>query len=241
MNIKDTLKDLITHTLPANFDSVKYTCTEDGVDIASITDDRTVMLMGKTHQPVEGLTGVFGVPNLTKLSALLALEPYAENGVLELNSREDGTPTNVHFENEDGSFKNDHRLMSTEVVNDKIKKVTMKREPKYDVTLEPSDLSIQRFGWQASISDEEVFAVKTDGDHLKFLFGDQSTHAGEFIFANDVEGNMSGNCLWYVNRVLPIIKLDGDIKMEFSDEGILRITVDSGVAVYNYMLPATTR
>lgn len=239
--MKDTLLDLVAHTLPVGIETIKYVCEKNTVKFEGVTDDRTCVLFGETHKDVSGFDGTFGIPNLSKLSALLKLEPYQEGATIKLETKPDNTPSNVHFEDAKGQFKNDHRFMSTADITEKMNEIKWKMTPNYVVDVVPTEEAIQRFGWQASISDEEVFAVKTDGTDLKFMFGDQSSHAGEFVFAENVKGKMSGNCLWFVDKVLPTLKLMGDVSMSFDDRGILRVTVDSGLAKFEYMLMATTR
>ena len=239
--MKDILLDLVKHSMPIGLETVKFECDEDNVKIGGITDDHTIMVRAETHNPVDGFAGVFGIPNLSKLNAILHLEPYQQNEVIQLQHKDDGTPSNVHFENAEGTFKNDHRFMSTVDITEKLKKLKFKKEPVFTVHVTPLLDSIAMLGYQAGISDEEVFSVKIENKNLKFYFGDHSTHAGEFIFAADVDGKMSGNCYWFVNRVLPILKLDGKTEMHFDDSGMLKIVVDSGLVEYEYSLPATRR
>jgi len=46
---------------------------------------------------------------------------------------------------------------------------------------------------------------------------------------------------WPVAAVTSILSLPGDKTFKISDEGVAMITVDSGIADYNYMLPAQTK
>jgi hypothetical protein len=41
--------------------------------------------------------------------------------------------------------------------------------------------------------------------------------------------------------VLSILNLTGDIRMKFSDAGAAMITVDNGLALYEYILPAQSK
>jgi hypothetical protein len=43
---------------------------------------------------------------------------------------------------------------------------------------------------------------------------------------------------WPVSAVISILSLSGDKTLKISDEGAAMITVDSGIAEYNYILPA---
>jgi len=150
-------------------------------------------------------------------------------------------PSNVHFENSDGTFKNDHRFMATEVILEKLRKSKFKEPSDYEVVISPMVESIKLMGYQSAISDEEVFSPRSDDDGLTFMFGDHSTHAGEFLFHPKAKGKLTHSWSWFVNHVLPVLKLSGKTTMNFSDKGLLKITVDSGMAEYNYILPAVKR
>jgi hypothetical protein len=82
--------------------------------------------------------------------------------------------------------------------------------------------------------------AKTESGNLKFIFGDQSTHGGEFIFATNVTGNLNKAWTWPVSSVLSILKIAdaNNAKIGFSNEGAMQITLDSGLATYKYIIPA---
>ena len=90
-------------------------------------------------------------------------------------------------------------------------------------------------------AEEPNFQVKTEGHDLKFFFGDHSTHAGNFVFQDNVTGTLTKSWNWPVSSVIGILGLAGDKSMKISDEGVMQITVDSGIAVYNYLLPAQSK
>jgi hypothetical protein len=74
-----------------------------------------------------------------------------------------------------------------------------------------------------------------------FFFGDASTHAGSFTFQSDVKTKLKQTWAWPVVQVMSILNLDGDKTMRISDAGAMQITVDSGLAVYDYILPAQSK
>jgi len=74
-----------------------------------------------------------------------------------------------------------------------------------------------------------------------FYFGDVNSHAGSFIFQNNVAGTLTQGWSWPIQQVISILNLDGKIKMKISDQGAMQISVDSGIAEYNYILPAQTK
>jgi hypothetical protein len=131
--------------------------------------------------------------------------------------------------------------MNTEIINEKLKTVKM-RAVAWDIEFEPTVTSIQKLKFQANAhSEETVFQVKTDGSNLVFSFGDASTHAGSFIFHSNVTGKLKQVWSWPVVQLMSILNLAGDKTMRIADVGALQITVDSGLAEYNYILPAQSK
>jgi hypothetical protein len=243
--MKDILQDIVSHTHNLGFlNIVKITGDNESTKIDSMADDRTVIMLGETNAPVPQLAGVFGMPQLNKLKYLLDGSEYKADAKIELVSADRNgvsVPVGIHFENKDGDFKNDYRFMNTEIINEKLKSVKFK-VPKWDVELEPSVAAVQRFTFQAGANTEHTtFLARTDGDKLKFIFGDASTHGGEFVFATGVSGSLNKGWTWPVAQILSILKIAdvNNTKVSFSNEvGAVMITLDSGIATYKYIVPA---
>lgn len=243
--MKDILSDIVAHTNKLGFlNIVKVTGTEDKTLIDSMADDRTVIMYAETANPYPDMIGTFGMPQLEKLRYLLDGKEYQEDAKIEITTGDRNgvtLPVGLHFENKDGDFKNDYRFMNTEVINEKLKTVKF-RGAKWDVEVTPTLNAIQRFQFQAGANTEHTtFLAKTDGDQLKFTFGDVSTHGGEFVFATGVTGKLTKAWTYPVNSVLSILKA-ADVNntvMSFSnDSGAMQITLDSGLATYKYIVPA---
>ncbi len=244
--MQDLLKDIIAHTHNLGFlNIVKITGTEEKTQIDSMSDDRTVIMFGETANPYPDMIGIFGMPQLSKLKYLIECPEYKEDADIQVvtgKRNEEVIPVGIHFENKTRDFKNDYRFMNTDVINEKLKTVKF-RGVKWDVEIEPSISSIQRFQFQAQANNEHAtFLVKTEGTNLKFIFGDAANHGGEFIFATDVVGKINKNWTWPVTPVLSILKIAdvNNTKMSISNEGALQLTLDSGIAVYKYIVPAQT-
>ncbi len=240
--MRDYLLDIVSHTHSLGvIDLVKITGTEDSTLINAVGEDRVAIVEAKFHNPVPEFIGTFGMPNLGKLKTILDIPEYREDAKLSMTYKDkDGEklPDGIHFENKENDFKNDYRLMSADIVNDQLKTVKFKGV-KWGVEIEPTVASIQRLKFQASANSEEPsFIARVENGNLVFYFGDHSSHAGNFVFAHDVAGNLSKAWHWPVNAVISILNLPGDKMIRFSDEGAAQITVDSGLAVYNYILPA---
>ena len=93
----------------------------------------------------------------------------------------------------------------------------------------------------AAHSEEPTFNVSSKDGNLFFAFGDVNTHAGEFVFQHGVEGTLAHTWSWPVAQVQSILNLDGDKTVSISDQGAMQISVDSGMAKYDYILPAQSK
>lgn len=239
--MKDYLQDIVQHTHSLGIiDLVKIVGSDSSTLIEAVGEERTVIVQAQFHNPVPEFIGTFGMPNLGKLNTILNIPEYKDDAKLTITKKED-SPTGIHFENSAGDFKNDYRFMSAEIVNDQLKTVKFKGV-RWGVEIEPSVAAIQRLKFQAQAnSGETTFIAKTENNNLVFYFGDHSSHAGNFVFAHDVAGSLSKAWSWPLSAVISILSLSGDKMIRFSDEGAVQITVDSGLAIYNYILPAQTK
>jgi len=240
--MKDHLLDLVEHTHDLGvIDLVKITGTDTDTTIFGIAEDRSVIVDGKYANPVADFIGLFGMPNLGKLKILLNLQEYKEDANLSITKNNNGAPDGVNFENKGGDFKNNYRFMASEIITQKAKDIKFKGT-NWNVEFSPTVAGIQRLKMQASANAEEpTFTVKTDGTDLKFVFGDHSTHSGNFVFQPGVSGQLKRAWSYPIKQVISILDLTGDKTMRFSDDGVAEITVDSGLAIYNYKLPAQSK
>jgi hypothetical protein len=243
--MKDILQDIVAHTHALGFlNIVKVNGDDAQTGIDSMAEDRSVILQANTKAAQVEMKGTFGMPNLNKLDIHLKCPEYKENATIDVvRADRNGAqiPVGIHFENAAKDFKNDYRFMNAEIINEKLKTVKFKGA-QWDVEVSPTMASVQRFKMQATANAEEtVFTVITDGGDLKFKFGDASTHAGEFIFQPGISGSLKNEWAWPVQQTLAILSLDGDKVMKFSDQGAMQISVDSGLATYEYILPAQSK
>ena len=242
--MKSILQDIVSHTHNLGFlNIVKVTGEDDSTKFDSMADDRTVIMYAETNTPYAEMKGVFGMPQLNKLKYLVEGAEYKDNAKIEIvKGQRNGEeiPIGIHFENEAGDFKNDYRFMNQDIINEKLKTVKF-RGANWDVEVSPTHQAIQRFNFQAGANSEHTtFLAKTEDGNLKFIFGDQSTHGGEFVFATGVTGKLTKAHTWPVNAILSILKIAdvNNCKLSISDAGALQITMDSGLATYKYIIPA---
>ena len=242
--MKDILQDVVAHTHALGFLSLVKVSSEDSTAIDSMADDRSVILSGSTHNSVSEFVGTFGMPNLDKLALHLKNPEYKKDAKIDVVQAErngETIPTHIHFENTAGDFQNDYRFMNKQIIEEKLKTVKFKGA-QWNVEFQPSVASIARMKlMSAAHSEEPTFNVTTKDGSLVFSFGDASTHAGEFVFQHGVEGALQHTWSWPVAQVQSILGLDGDLTMSISDQGAMMISVDSGMAKYDYILPAQSK
>ena len=242
--MKDILQDVVAHTHALGFLSLVKVSSEDSTAIDSMADDRSVILSGSTHNSVSEFVGTFGMPNLDKLALHLKNPEYQKDAKIDVVQAErngETIPTHIHFENTAGDFQNDYRFMNKQIIEEKLKTVKFKGA-QWNVEFQPSVASIARMKlMSAAHSEEPTFNVTTKDGSLVFSFGDASTHAGEFVFQHGVEGALQHTWSWPVAQVQSILGLDGDLTMSISDQGAMMISVDSGMAKYDYILPAQSK
>ena len=247
--MKDILQDVVAHTHALGFLPIVKITSEDGTtNVDSMAEDRSVILSATTHTAVTEFVGTFGMPNLDKLALHLKNPEYQKDAKIDVVTAErngETMPTHIHFENNAGDFENDYRFMNKAIIEEKMKTVKFKGA-NWNVKIQPSMAAIARMKLMSAAHNEEpTFNVTTKAtagvSDLVFSFGDASTHAGEFVFQNAVAGTLQHTWSWPVAAVQAVLNLSGDITMSISDQGAMKIAVDSGMATYDYILPAQSK
>ena len=240
--MKDILQDVVAKTHSLGFLSLVKVTGGETTTFESMAEDRSVILTAETTSNVA--SGTFGMPNLDKLALHLKNPEYQKDAKIDVVQAErngETIPTHIHFENAAGDFENDYRFMNKAIIEEKLKTVKFKGAS-WAVTFQPSMASIARMKlMSAAHTEEPTFNVKTTDSNLVFSFGDASTHAGEFVFQHGIEGTLAHTWSWPVAQVQAILGLDGDATMSISDQGAMMISVDSGMAKYDYILPAQSK
>jgi hypothetical protein len=243
--MKDYLLDIVEHTVKlGGIDLIKIVGTETETKMSSLSEDHNTIFSGEFHNPVPEFIGTFGMPNLSKLNIILNIDEYKEDAKISIIP--DGTdptvPTGIKFENKVGDFKNEYRLMKADIINAKLQNVIQKGKINWDVEINPTNISIQRLKFQASANSEETtFVAKVENGDLKFYFGDPANHAGNFVFQTSVSGKLARSFHYPVATTISILGLSGEKTLRFSDNGVMQITIDSGLGIYNYMIPSHTK
>jgi hypothetical protein len=140
-----------------------------------------------------------------------------------------------------GVFDATYRVISSELVDSQIKTANF-RGAKWDVEIMPSSKAVKDLQTFAGILSayDPLFTVKTEGNDLLFHIGDAATDKLSLKFATNVEGTLSTGWSFPLATVLTILKL-GDtstMSIKISDQGAMAIHIDSGMGLYEYILPA---
>ena len=241
--MRDQLVDIVNHTHKLGiFETIKVIGDDETTVLEGEAEDKSVIMRAEFVNPAIEFVGTFGMPGIGQLSTLLNLDEYREDANITVIKKSDGvTPAGIHFENKGASFENDYRFMTSALVNEKLKKLEF-NEPAYEVTLEPSIISIQRLRQQSLANAAELlFTAVVDGGDLIFNFGDHSTNSGKFTFASGSDDKLNKRWAYPVSQVMGILALAGELEMKFSNVGALVITCNSGLVKYTYILPAQAK
>jgi hypothetical protein len=244
-DLKDIIADIVKHTATNFIENVKIIDIEDETLIETIDLDKSVILMGKLHNPISKINDEIGLGNLGFLKGVLNLSNYKTTGAtVEVEHRErngETIPDGLLFKDQEGNTDY-YRFMSKEIINQKLKTVKFKGA-KWNVEIEPTKQKVAELKSAASIygENETNFKLKTEKGNLIITLGSvKSSYAGKRVFATGVTGTYKEDSAWPLSKVLTILNLgmSGKCKMSVSEQGVLKITIDSGIGTYDYILPS---
>ena len=243
--MRDYLTDIVTHIVPfGTFNNMRIDGTDDGVEISATDAEREVIIRGKLHTNVKDFNGLFGVSNLTLLQTLINIPEYQDEKatVKVLSEDRNGVnqPTYIHFENANGDFVNDFRLMASNLI-DKIEPKLAFKVSKWAVEFAPAINAHQRLKYQASAHPgEKIVTFRVENGEINASIGDGASHHGKFVFHSGIDPKIKKTVVAPVLHVITALSLTGDKLIHMDDLGMM-ITVDSGLASYNYIIPTLSK
>ena len=57
------------------------------------------------------------------------------------------------------------------------------------------------------------------------------------MFESNVKGTLKKTWIWPISEIQSILNLNGDIFISISDQGLMKISIDSGLVLYDYYVP----
>ncbi len=249
--MRDILKDIVKHTHSLGIiQAVKVTTEGDTTLIDALDENRTVVLKGKMHNRVDKLDGKVGFGRLSVLQGYLNYEGEDREGNkvvadIKVNSDErNGTtsPTSISFKLDSG-FESVYRLVRSEVVDDQIKTANFKGA-NWDIEVMPTQKAVADLRYFDGVLGgfDPLFTVKTLDGNLVFSIGGTGTDSVDLPFAMNVGSGLKQAWSYPLKTVNTILRLadTSNMTLKFSDAGAMMIQVDSGLGLYDYILPAKT-
>ena len=246
--LRDVLLDIVKHTHSLGFiQAVKLESTDEGTSVEAMDDDRTVVLKGKLKNKLDNVPGLIGMGRLGVLSGYLNYEAYGKDGanIEVMTNTRDGVETAEELKfTSPGGYSANYRFMVSSLIEEQLKTIKFKGV-EGDITVQPTQQNLKDLTYFNGIMGgfEPTFVAKTDGDTLKFYIGDGANDRVEIPFAQNVQGKLTKGWAWPLAQVLSILKLSdtSQASMSFSDQGAMQISIDSGTATYDYILPARSQ
>jgi hypothetical protein len=250
-NMRDILKDIVKHTHSLGIiQAVKVTTEGDETKIDALDDNRSVVLKGRLHNKVDALTGKVGFGRLSVLQGYLNYSGEDTEGKkvdadIVVNKEErngEASPASISFKM-NGGFESNYRLIRSEVVDDQIKTANFKGA-KWDVEFMPTQKAVNDLRYFDGVlgGNDSLFTVKKVNGNLIFSIGSNGTDKVDLPFALNVSGELKAAWSYPLRTVNTILRLadTSNMTIKFSDQGAMMIQVDSGLGVYDYILPAKT-
>ena len=242
----DSFKDIIKHTNSLGFiDMVKIVGTATDAKIEALDADKTVVIFGTMYQPIAGIDSVVGLSRIPVLKSFIDFPPFSDPKAktdIVTESRPGGAtvPTGIKFDS--GKSTANYRFMGEAMVNEQIKVPPFKGAT-WNVVITPEKKKITELSYMQGAlgSLEKRFTVSVDSKNtLVFAVGSGPADKMDISFADNVTGTLKHQWSWPLSQVLSILKLTetATATMSFSDMGVMKIDVDSGIGKYTYLLPA---
>lgn len=243
--IKDSFKDILKHTHGLSFIAdAKLTgdATEGTTKVGAIAEDKSVVMYGTLNKKIDDLDGhVVGLARMAVLHGYLNF-PSFDKGVTSIKLEDRGgvtMPTEIKFSSGEGHTAN-YRFMGPDAAKEiQIPNFTA---PAWDVAIAPTMQNLKDLGYFSGILGgfEPSFTVVKDGDALEFHIGSGASDRSVVPIAKGIEGTLKNKHNYPLAKVLSILKLgeSGNCAIQFSDNGALMITVNSGLGIYDYIIPA---
>lgn len=245
--MKDIILDILRYTANTGFfDYIKIVGDDQKTQILASDSSQSIIVNAETKKAIPEFIGTFGLGNLRYLQGVAHLDVFKEEGSEVTVQYKDRNGTEIaeliEYANRNGT-RITYRLMHEST----IPSVPVFRGTEWDLIIKPTREKISEFSQLATLHAEieEQFIAKTVGNDLVFYIGEEgaSTHKARFTFHYNVDGNINIGMKWQINHALAALRLSesGDSVVKFSNKGVICVTIDSGLAVYNIILLASQK
>lgn len=239
MIIKDVLRDVVNTISAVGFDAIVVGRNDEKqITLESVTADRRVIMKTVVKEDVTDMEGIdqFGIGTLGMLQGLLNLNTFKTESTKIEPVLVDGELIKFQFSSDDAST--DFVVLS---------KNALPRQPKFlnkpfDVQVTPSAAKVQELKSYAGVfkSISENVIPYTDDSHLRFKVGNsgKSNHGGSLSFS-PCKDTLQEQYSYSIERIMQVLTRINSCKectMSFSSSGVLAVTLDTGICVFNFYL-----
>lgn len=238
--MRNYLLDIVKHSVSLDFENLRIDGTDTLTEISATGKDQLIVLNGRLHNPLPEFKGTFGIPNIALLNKIVNIPEYADEQAqftTKTDTREgEVVPVALKLVNKTGDFKNEFRLMS--------KKIITATSPKHEFLVKswlcefaPSTISQTRLRHMTTaLPNEDRVTFNIRDGNVVVKFGDDSSNTGSYMFHNSVDPNIKKTLTLPVSVVNSVFSLAGDKLIHIGQVGMM-ISVDSGLATYDYVIP----
>lgn len=265
--MRDILRDIVKIVRAADIGTIKITGENGAVAFQGVDEGRTVILKGNALKPDTNFEGVSGIGNLDRLAAILNLyqdpadvvtaarklrkirvEKKDANGETVLDgagnpefeeAEENAIEKFVFSKTKPFKMENNFRVIARNLIPQQFSPKAVD----YAVEFTPTAAAIEYLDKMVSVSSGGVFSVKiqegSNGNNSLFINLGEVGNESLIEFHQDVEGELKNNWSWDISQVNKLLKLASNaiLTIGFSDRGMLKITIETGMAQYEFTIP----
>ena len=265
--MRDILRDLVKIVRAADIGTVKITGEEGKVTFQGVDDGRTIILKGNVLAEDESFDGVSGIGNLDRLASILNLyqdpadvvtvarkarkvriekKDADGNPILDAagtpefeETEEDAIEKFVFSKTKPFKMENNFRVIARNLIPQQFSPKAVD----YAVEFTPTAAAIEYLDKMVSVSNGDVFSVKiqegSNGNDSLFINLGEVGNESTIEFHQDVQGALKNTWSWDINQVNKLLKWasNATLSIGFSDRGMLKVTIETGIAQYEFTIP----
>lgn len=246
MLLYDNLKDIIQHT-KGFFDAVKIVNSNGTTKIEAIAEGNTIVLHGELVNTISEIDTCIGFSRMEILDGMLKFPPFSDTKATVEFQKQDKNGVQVlnelKFDSKEGHIAS-YRFMNPKDAEQKIQ-VPPFVGTNWDVVVETTKKNLADLSHFAGVlgGSETTFQVSAKNGNLDFKIGGFGTDRTIVPIATGLKKNLAHEHSWSIAPVISLLKLgeSGKCTLSISDIGALKIEINSGLGVYEYILVSLVR
>jgi hypothetical protein len=241
--MRQQLTDIVRQVTPL-FDKIRITGSPQSTRIEACDKDKILFIVATLKEPVSEFLGEFGIGSLPMLNGLLNLPTYKTDGAKLLVHRTESPAgsyvSEFEFRDEVGAGAK-FKTMNPRLVVDQAQIATIP----WNVEITPTKSKIAEMEKVSHLLSEvdKGFGVVIRNETLFLTIGTDTagTHTASVAFVENVTADYKDERIFFnTPHFLSVLKNAGAVPpiVRFSSKGVVGITVETDVGIYNYYLRA---